>query len=171
MSRYFPHTPYAEDQPLSHTILYTHVLTRGLTAGTLIGTAVATARHYLPSSSSSSSPKPLLAARVLRASSTGALVGVGLSALATVGRMWGRTEIEWQDRSWRLMENRGQLRVDDWTYGGMVVAPVITAARGNLGWRPLVGAVGLGSVGGMVVYLATSAFFKEEKKKGRETEV
>ena len=29
MSRFFPHTPYAEDQPLGHSILTVHVLTRG----------------------------------------------------------------------------------------------------------------------------------------------
>lgn len=164
MSRYFPHAPYAEDQPLSRTILYTHVLTRGLTTGTLIGATIATARHLLPSSA----PKPLFAARLLRASSTGALIGVGLSALATVGRMWGRDEIEWQDRSWRLMESKSQLRVDDWTYAGMAAAPVAMAARGMMGWRPMVGALGLGSVGGMVVYLATSAIFKEKAKEKKK---
>jgi hypothetical protein len=43
MSRLFPHTPHAEDQPLSKTILTTHVLTRGFQAGSLIGSALSSA--------------------------------------------------------------------------------------------------------------------------------
>lgn len=170
MSRFFPHAAYAEDQPLGRTILYTHVLTRGLTTGSLIGAAVATTRHLLPFGSSPAR-QLLLSSRVLGASATGAVIGVGLSALATVGRMWGRDDIEWQDRSWRLMESRSQLRVDDWTYAGMAVAPAVLAAarastKGSVsGWRGVVGAVGLGSIGGMVAYLVTGALFKEKKDK------
>lgn len=37
MSRYFPHTAYAEDQPLSRTILGVHVLTRAHTTGAAVG--------------------------------------------------------------------------------------------------------------------------------------
>lgn len=173
MSRFFPHTPYAEDQPIPRTILYVHVLTRGLTTGSLLGATAIAARQLIPSSRLPT--VQLLASRVLRASATGAVVGVGLSGLATVGRMWGREEIEWQDRSWRLMENRGQLRVDDFTYASIVAAPVVLALRrGTLavGWRSLVGAVGLGSVGGMVLYMASRIVSdpnepKEEKGKGK----
>ncbi|POR36774.1 Uncharacterized protein TPAR_03007, partial [Tolypocladium paradoxum] len=45
MSRLFPHTVYAEDQPLAHTILATHALTRAVTTGTLIGLGVTGARQ------------------------------------------------------------------------------------------------------------------------------
>lgn len=37
------------------------------------------------------------------------MVGVGLGIAATMGRMWGREEIEWQERSWRLLANKGQV--------------------------------------------------------------
>lgn len=174
MSRFFPHTPYAEDQPLSHTILNVHVLTRGLTTGTLIASLFVAGRQLIPSRRLAA---PQLASRLLLSSSTGAIVGVGLSALATAGRMWGRDEIEWKDRSWRLMENRSQLRLDDFTYVGMAAAPIVLAARrGTLavGWRSLVGAVGLGSVAGMVGHLAFKVVSNpddidssKEKEKGK----
>ncbi|KAF3359202.1 Aminopeptidase Y [Verticillium dahliae VDG1] len=37
MSRFFPHTAFAEDQPLARTILWTHVLTRAATMGSILG--------------------------------------------------------------------------------------------------------------------------------------
>jgi len=40
-----------------------------------------------------------------------AQIATGLMAFAVPGRMFGREEIEWKDRSWRLMENKGQLEV------------------------------------------------------------
>jgi hypothetical protein len=68
--------------------------------------------------------------------------------------MWGREEIEWQDRSWRLIENKGQVECDDWTYSGMAIGAVASAVRGKgLGWRGGVGSIGLGSVGGMLGYM------------------
>jgi hypothetical protein len=81
--------------------------------------------------------------------------------------MWGRETIEWQDRSWRLLENKGQVETDDWTYAGMAAAggaALVTTVRAGgvplaerpavaaMGWRGTVGAMGLGSVGGMMGY-------------------
>ncbi|KAF7550842.1 hypothetical protein G7Z17_g5424 [Cylindrodendrum hubeiense] len=155
MSRFFPHPPYAEDQPLSRTLLTTHVVARTITASTLISAAITTTRQLIPALR----PKVTalsLAPRVLRSASTGTLVAVGLGALMTGGRMYGRDDIEWQDRSWRLLENRGQVETDDWTVAGMAVGAALGAAAGKsagLGWRGAVGGIGLGSVGGMVGYL------------------
>lgn len=68
--------------------------------------------------------------------------------------MRGREEIEWRDRSWRLLENEGQMECDDWTYTGMLAGGVAGATqRRALGWRGVVGGVGLGSVVGMVGYM------------------
>jgi hypothetical protein len=69
--------------------------------------------------------------------------------------MWGRQEIEWQDRSWRLLENKGQVECDDWTYPGMAVglAGVLGSGGAAMGWRGVVGGMGLGSLGGMVGYM------------------
>lgn len=91
--------------------------------------------------------------------------------------MWGRELIEWQDRSWRLLENRGQVETDDWTLAGMGAASAVVLARGrragpsSLGWRGVVGALGIGSVTGMVGYLGwrygiNEGKFVEKDKKG-----
>lgn len=153
ISRYWPHTPYAEDQPLAHTILTTHVLTRAVTTGTILGATIGTVRQLIPSQRQQDFPR-----RLLLSSSRGTLYFVGFSMLATGARMWGRDKIEWQDRSWRLLESKGQVETDDWTYLGMLAGPAAVAAmRGGyrgLGWRGVVGAAGLGSVGGMIGYMA-----------------
>jgi len=74
---------------------------------------------------------------------------VGLPA-----RMWGREDIEWRDRAWRLLENQGQVECDDFTYAGMLVAGTTHLIRGGtLGWRGMVGSLGLGSLAGMVGYM------------------
>lgn len=69
------------------------------------------------------------------------------------GTMWNKEKIEWQDRSWRLLESKSQLEVDDWTYGGMVLGGLAAARGTGLGWRGAVGSVGLGSVAGMFGYM------------------
>ncbi|RFU79249.1 hypothetical protein TARUN_2961 [Trichoderma arundinaceum] len=175
MSRYFPHTPYAEDQPLSHVILTTHVLTRAVTTGSIIGLAITGVRQSIPSFRRPGSlPEKLLLSASRSTLITTAIVSVGLTA-----RMWGREPIEWQDRSWRLLENRGQVETDDWTYSGMGIALLATGlmrARGaggpaKLGWRGVVGATGIGSVGGMIGYMAwrygiNGGKFVEKDKKG-----
>jgi hypothetical protein len=70
--------------------------------------------------------------------------------------MWGREEIEWKDRSWRLLENKGQLECDDWTYPGMVagLVGVLSSRTGRaMGWRGAVGGLGAGSVLGLMGYM------------------
>jgi hypothetical protein len=67
--------------------------------------------------------------------------------------MRGREEIEWQDRSWRLLENKGEVQTDWETIvgtGAGAVAGVVAARRGivpvSAGTAALGGAgVGLGS--------------------------
>jgi hypothetical protein len=68
--------------------------------------------------------------------------------------MRGREEIEWQDRSWRLLENEGQLETDDWTVVGAGAGAILGANVAGLGWRGPVGGMGLGTVGGMLGYMA-----------------
>jgi len=68
--------------------------------------------------------------------------------------MWGREEIEWKDRSWRLLENKGQVETDDWTYGGMAVGLAATALlKRPVGWATTVGSIGTGSVAGTLGYM------------------
>ena len=42
--------------------------------------------------------------------------------------MAGKTDIEWKDRSWRLLEHEGQMEVDDWSTVGSV-AGALAALR------------------------------------------
>ncbi|TDZ19512.1 hypothetical protein C8034_v011447 [Colletotrichum sidae] len=151
MSRYFPHTSYAEDQPLFRTILTVHVLARGYTTGAVVGlgaVSVATAYNFIRGVKPADTLR-----RALRTTGTASVVGTGLMGLALAGRMWGREEIEWRDRSWRLLENPGQVEVDDWTAGGVAAGlAAATGVRGG-GWRAGAGAVGIGSVAGTLGYM------------------
>ena len=79
--------------------------------------------------------------------------GVGVLGAVLAGRMWGREEIEWKDRAWRLLGNRGQVEVDEWGLVGMVVGGVgVLVGRGR-GWRVGVGGVGVGSSVGVLGYM------------------
>lgn len=83
--------------------------------------------------------------------------------------MRGKEPIEWQDRSWRLLYNKGQVECDDWTYAGMVTGGATAALKGShLGWRGVAGGVGAGSVVGMLGYMGwrygvKGGKFEEEK--------
>src|SRR5688572_9049916 len=99
MSRFFPHSAFAEDQPLPKTILTVHVLTRGLTMGTLISGAILSTRQIV--TRWRPHPPAAFLPRLISGAATGSILGVGLSGVALVARMWGREGIEWQDRSWR----------------------------------------------------------------------
>lgn len=163
MSRYYPHPEYAEDQPLAYTILTVHVATRAVTVGSIIGIGSASVRQLIPSLRSASTAP--FATRLLTASAKGSIWALAITGLGLAGRMYGREMIEWQDRSWRLLENKGQVETDDWTYGGMGVATaaaLISMARSKggarpavamIGWKGVFGAAGLGSVGGMLGYM------------------
>lgn len=160
MSQFWPHTPYADDQPHSTAILTTHVLYRGFQTGAIVGPVVAAARSYaLPfifRTASLAAPTPLLPT-LLRAAGTGGAWGVGALAVTLPVRMWGREDIEWRDRAWRLLENKGQVEVDDWglvgtALGGLGLLAGRAGARG-LSWRMAVGGLGMGSSAGVVGYM------------------
>jgi len=92
---------------------------------------------------------------------------IGTSALGVVlaMRMAGRSEIEWRDRSWRLMENQGQLAVDDWSLGGVVLALTYMSLgkrkSEDLGrWKTVVGRAGIGSSIGMMGYFTWTYLVK-----------
>jgi hypothetical protein len=156
MSRLWPHPAYAEDQPYAHSILTTHVLTRGVQTGSLVGAGVGSSlyllRHYrflaprIPPSTFTNT--------LLRSTGVAAVVGFGILAVGLPMRMRGKEKIEWQDRSWRLLENKGQLECDDWTYPAMVVGLATAATRGRtLGWRGMAAGAGLGGLVGMMGYM------------------
>lgn len=155
MSHLWPHTPYAEDQPHHTAILTTHVLYRGFQTGAIVGPVVGAARYAL-SLKTAASTIPLSHV-LLRSTGTGALWGVGILAVSLPVRMWGRDEIEWRDRAWRLLENKGQVEVDSWGLAGMGLGAVVGLSlrrrRGAAGWRMGVGALGMGSTAGVLGYM------------------
>lgn len=154
MSRFFPHSPYAEDQPLHHTVLMIHTIYRGFQTGAVAGAVSGTVRHFVRRTS-----PLLLSTTLLRSVGTGALIGAGFLAIATPARMWGKEEVEWQDRSWRLLENERQMEVDDFSLVGTILgtgALALAVRRGTLprtGWRSQLGAAGGGSLAGTMVYM------------------
>ncbi len=114
--------------------------------------------------------RPGLATTLLRSTGVGAVLGTGCMAVMLGARMYGREEIEWADRSWRLLENRGQVEVDGWSVVGAVAGAVgvllgerrARAARLGTGngtgvGRALVirgvGGAGIGASAGVVGYL------------------
>lgn len=158
MSRFFPHTAYEEDQPLGRTILTTHVYYRGFQTGAFVGLATGSILSLLQLR------RPLAhrAAWIplaLRSTGYGAAIGTALMVPALASRMYGREEIEWKGRSWRLLENEGQKEVDDWSFLGTVVGAVAAARQmvAHEALRPRVargvGGAGTGSLAGVVGYM------------------
>lgn len=69
--------------------------------------------------------------------------------------MRGREHVEWQDRAWRLLANRGQVAVDAWTVGGMLLGGgygAVLARTRPLGATGVLGASGLGGALGVAGY-------------------
>lgn len=169
MSRYWPHTAYAEDQTFHHTILTTHVLHRGFQTGAALGIFAGSVRFLtLSRKSSVAASWPLFRVTLERSTGMGGLIGTGALAVLLTARMWGRQQIEWQDRSWRLMENQGQVEVDDWSLSGAalgVAAVVLRRQKGEtLGWRRLTGGAGLGSIGVVLGHMGWTYAIKTWRK-------
>ncbi|KAM0278529.1 hypothetical protein ACHAQH_005096 [Verticillium albo-atrum] len=180
MSRFFPHTAFAEDQPLAHTILWAHVLTRAATLGSILGLGTfalrSTAGSRLPflaypsldvdaasirasttltktaAPSANLSANPVRAARLLGTVGSATVATVGVTALITIVHMRGRDEIEWLDRSWRLRANPFQTEVDDWTYGASLAALAVAGVRfrGQIARIGWRGVVGVAGLGSVI---------------------
>ena len=149
MTSLFPHPLYAEDQPLAHSILYLHALRAATMTGSFIplftaptSLLISRYRHNTPFSSTNFLP------RLLTHSARGLLLGSVFGVVATWGRMRGRTEIEWQDRSWRLLENRGQMDTDWWAAGGATAGAVVAIAAARRGKIPVGMGTGMAALGG-----------------------
>lgn len=163
MSKYWPHTPYAEEQPLSRTILYTHVLVRGMQTGAIVGPPIGLLANLVRR-------KPLTPFMpfFLRSSAMGVAVTSASMMVGLPVRMWDQEEIQWKDRSWRILENKGQMECDNWTYGGMFGGLLWSGLNSDaLGWRGLVGRVGFGSALGTAGYMG----YRYGYKGGWEEEI
>jgi hypothetical protein len=153
------HPPYAEDQPYARSILTFHVLRSGAVSGSLIAAATSTfsTLYWGPRTFTTFIP------RLLIHSSRGVIYGTILSGLGLAGRMWDKQEIEWKDRSWRLIENKYQVEVDNFLLAGAPLGAIIAlrAARGRLWpvqlrdsvWRLATGGAGVGMSVATVGYM------------------
>lgn len=148
----FPHPPYAEDQPLYHTILASHVVYRGFQAGSIFGLATGVALSVYGGKGSKS--MVTRSTSIVKSVGTGSIVGGAALAVILPLYMMGETEIQWKDRSWRLLENQTQMAVDDWSGIGLLLGLGSLAVRGSsnsvaLGWREVVGRAGIGGLAGI----------------------
>jgi hypothetical protein len=154
MSRFWPHTAYEEDQPYGKSILWAHILTRVPPTAAVLGGAITVgsltlrklnilAPKALPSSFTTS---------LLRSIGVSTVYTTGLVALATALRMHGREGIEWQERSWRLLENKGQVECDDFTYAGTALG-LLGGVGKKMPWQVRLGGLGAGSLMGVMTYM------------------
>jgi hypothetical protein len=89
-----------------------------------------------------------LVARTLQSSGRAFAIGSVVGALATWGRMRGREDIEWKDRAWRILENKGEVQTDWVTLGGIGAGAFAGAAAARRGIIPAsVGSAMLGGAG------------------------
>ncbi|KAH7054365.1 hypothetical protein B0J12DRAFT_451350 [Macrophomina phaseolina] len=158
MSSIFPHATFAEDQQYARTIVTFHVLLRGFTAGPGLSFIPFSAALFRDIFARRQHSAAVLAARLLRYSAGGVVAGTVGSGIALAGLMRGKEEIEWLDRSWRILANKGQVEVDWWSLGGAGLGACAAMVRrgGPLvvgtGARMLGGA-GLGSLAGTGGYM------------------
>jgi hypothetical protein len=174
MTSLFPHAGYTEDQRYPKTILTFHVLRAGATAGAIISIPIAAGLTIYRGQRT----LPAFLRQSILSSARGTVYGIALSGLALGGRMWNREQIEWQDRSWRLLENKGQVEIDHFILGGAAGAAMIAAGAVKGGRLPpglekrigttLLGASGLGTVGGTIGYMGWRYGIKGGKFEGEE---
>jgi hypothetical protein len=131
MDRFFPLSDSAEDLGSAKAILIIHVVHRGYNFGTFVGlgaalviTTAKAVRGSTPLTGASSAISPF-AARLLQSAARGSVFGLAFGALAVGGRMWGRELIEWQDRSWRLLNHAGQTQTDYYSAAGMLAGAAV----------------------------------------------
>ena len=91
---------------------------------------------------------------MVRGAGIGVVAATSLAAVALSLRMYGKQEIEWQDRSWKLLENKPQNRIDEWSASGVLVGGVLGGVGKGLGWKGVTGSAGIGGVVGIVGWMA-----------------
>jgi hypothetical protein len=133
MTSLFPHPLYAEDQPYARTILSLHVMRASAMTFSFLSlfrfpaSLAVTRYHKTPVNYST------ILARTLKASGRSLMIGTAVGAFMTWRRMRGREDIEWKDRSWRILENNGELKTDWVTLGGAgagAMGGLVAARRG-----------------------------------------
>ena len=69
---------------------------------------------------------------------------MGLAAVMTIARLWSSTDEQIFDRAYRLRYNKGQVRMDKFTYGSALLGGVAGAAAGGLNGSLQGASVGVG---------------------------
>lgn len=134
MTSLFPHPAHAEDQPYAHTILYLHVMRASAMSFSFLSMFQFPASLLASRLRGIPQPYSTLVARTLKMSGRGLILGTAAGAATTWGRMRGMEEIQWQDRTWRILENRGEVETDWVSLGGAGVGAAggyLAARRGN----------------------------------------
>ncbi|KAI9328955.1 hypothetical protein BDR26DRAFT_1012037 [Obelidium mucronatum] len=160
MDQLFEVAAYTEDQKNSHLILHVHVAHRAVNALSAVTTLGLMARSVLGGKKT----VPLMAS-VLRGNAVAVLLGVAGSAAMVEMKMQDKQPIEWQDRSWRLLNNKLQNQIDVWSAGGALTGMALfglrAGAKGHGGaFVRAVGGAGLGSIVGIAAF---GAFTKAEE--------
>ncbi|EPS36954.1 hypothetical protein H072_9517 [Dactylellina haptotyla CBS 200.50] len=161
----YPTSDFAEDQPMPHFILTTHVVHRTLPFGAFISSVIPLSSRFIFRRAAAQTLP--VSTMLLRSNSTGFFVSGIIGLGITFGRMMGRDDIEWQDRSWRLLRNSGQTQLDDFSASGMALGAIVgTVQRGSLPlWRGFAGGAGLGSLAGTIAFVTWK--MSSSKKEGK----
>lgn len=153
MTSLFPHPTYAEDQPYAHSILYLHVMRASAMSFSFFSLAQFPASLISARYNKRPIDYKLILARTLKTASRGLVLGTVAGVAMTWGRMRGRKEIEWKDRSWRILENAGEVKTDWVSLGSAsagAVAALMAVRRGRID-MPVGEAVLGGTAMGMAV--------------------
>ncbi|KAJ3203997.1 hypothetical protein HDU82_006150 [Entophlyctis luteolus] len=144
----------SDDQPHAHAVLASHVSHRTTNVFTALATVGLIGRKVLRSKTT-----PRLVPSLLRGNAVAVLLGIPAGVAMTELRMEGKSDDEWTDRSYRLLNNAGQNQLDRWSIGGALagfsVFGLTTGSSGGFVVRSLGGA-GLGSIIGIASFAAYS---------------
>jgi hypothetical protein len=153
MTSLFPHPPYAEDQLYARSILYLHVMRASAMSFSFFSLLQFPISILAAQSRKTPVDYNIIISRTLKTAGRGLVLGTAAGAVMTWGRMRGREEIEWKNRSWRVLENDGEVKTDWVTLGaagGGAVGAVIAARSGRI---PV--SVGSAMLGGAGVGMGT----------------
>lgn len=161
MTSLFPHPQYAEDQPSAYAILYLHVLRASAMTFSFLSlpyTGISILRSRIQHQPVSMNT---VLSRTLLNSGRGLILGAVAGVAMTWGRMRGKSPVEWQDRSWRLLENKGEVNTDWETIGATGVGALTGLGVARRGVVPLsaaratLGGAGLGLGSGVLFMVGT----------------
>ncbi|EMD88818.1 hypothetical protein COCC4DRAFT_195268 [Bipolaris maydis ATCC 48331] len=163
MTSFFPHPVYAEDQPYARSILYLHVMRASAMSFSFLSLARFPASVIAARYKKAPINYNVILARTLKTAGRGLVLGTAAGVAMTWGRMRGLEEIEWKDRAWRILENKGEVQTDWVTLSsasGGAVAALIAARRGRIkmpAGGAMLGGAGVGMAAGVPYMFASYA--------------